>query len=822
MQLSLYLTNNQTTPITGVTANANYQKLDMYLDETIDLTSKLSDIEKLSNVFIDVTNTFSLPASGVNDALFKYYWDIDNDGTFNANIRVLAYIEIDSLPLRFGTLQLEGVTLKNGRPDVYKITFYGGLLQITDIIGDDTLAQLDYVKDDFGNLTKRYNNISQFDFEYIPENVTKLIDGSPYKDGLIIPLIHLGDKEWNYGTNVNNSVSQDIKTINGAVDTGTLRPALKVREIFNAIQQKYDLNFTTQFLGEAQFNNLYIWLNQQTEDKIYREVVNIFNPLSGTPDAGNAYLLDNYVYITRQLYTIFSSVELVATVTYNIVPTVPTATYNAYLVDENGDTVKEWLNISGTQTLVKEWKSEFAPFGNDTLTTTEQVRLEIEPSQTIDFDVNLNVNYRRREASEIYILTNLNSNSNSNIVYVTIVISENLPNMKVIDFIQGIMKMFKLIIRPITTNIFEFTTLDNYYAGGSILNISNYIDNSSTEIMRPEIYKKIELLFEKTNNVLGARFRRTNDAFNNKIGYGDLVVDYSSVNSKNNLEVKLPFENMLFERMQDESTLPYTLTKILYGESISVNDKGVISQNNSKPILFYNNGRVTIDPIKFKFNDGEIFTTNTSYLIGNTDDEILSQVTNTVNWGSENDPWHQSRVDNSLYLNYWSNWVNTIYNLKQRKFTFNAILPPRFVQELSLNDTLIIGSNRYKINDFQVNLNNGETKLTLFKDIFSWNEYSFPNPVPDSLPFLSTELITMNSGVKYYGINILKNIPWSVSLVDIGFGTSGVTLTTLNGDGAGECVIRVENNSTGAYRETDVLFDFNGTYRSVRVHQNSL
>ena len=76
--------------------------------------------------------------------------------------------------------------------------------------------------------------------------------------------------------------------------------------------------------------------------------------------------------------------------------------------------------------------------------------------------------------------------------------------------------------------------------------------------------------------------------------------------------------------------------------------------------------------------------------------------------------------------------------------------------------------------------------------------------------------------IKYYGINVLKNIPWSVSLVDIGFGTSGVTLTTLNGNGAGECVIRVENNSTGAYRETDVLFDFNGTYRSVRVHQNSL
>jgi len=46
-----------------------------------------------------------------------------------------------------------------------------------------------------------------------------------------------------------------------------------------------------------------------------------------------------------------------------------------------------------------------------------------------------------------------------------------------------------------------------------------------------------------------------------------------------------------------------------------------------------------------------------------------------------------------------------------------------------LNDTLIIGPNKYKINDYTINLTNGETKFTLFKDIYDWNGYTFPQVI---------------------------------------------------------------------------------------------
>jgi hypothetical protein len=353
------------------------------------------------------------------------------------------------------------------------------------------------------------------------------------------------------------------------------------------------------------------------------------------------------------------------------------------------------------------------------------------------------------------------------------------------------MKMFKLIVRPITTDIFEFTTLDNYYAGGDLINITQDVDNASIEIIRPEIYKKIDLLFEKTNNVLGAKFRTINDPVNNKIGYGDLTFQYNSVDSKNTLEVKLPFENMLFERMLDNSNSPATSTKILFGESISVSDTGSITENASKPILFYNNGRTTISPVKFKLNT-TIFTATQSYLIGNTNNEILEQVTNTINWGSENDTWHLTRVDNSLYLNYWSKWIASIYDLRQKKLKLTANLSQKFLNRLSLNDTLIISNNKYRINDYTTNLLSGKTDFTLFRDFSQLSEYDF---IDDLFIVDKTEFI-FNKGVTYYSVNLATRGKWEVE--DIA-GT-GVVCITKSGYNSSEIVFKSSNNNSGTSR----------------------
>jgi hypothetical protein len=784
---------------TGTTVTS-YSLIDLYGDENIEFTSKLSDIEKLSNVFTDFSNSFTIPATSNNNELFKHYYDVDIDNTFNANIRVNGYLEIDSFPLRFGKIQLESVTLKEQKPDSYKITFYGGLLQLSDLFADDTINKLDYDKEIVNNkeiFTKTRNSLSQFDYPYNSTNFINSINLPSFKDGNVItPLIAYTNRDWNYGTA--NSI--DISTNDGAILDSELRPALRLMPIIEAIEDKYNISFTREFFGGATFNNLFIWLNQQTEGILgRREDVIISEAFSGTPDAGNVQLLDGYVYITRQKYSNINAVQYFARAEYSIYPVNMSVVYNAYLVDENGNIITEWLNLTGDNTLVKEWVSEFDAWADESITVTEQFKLIIESSQTLEFTANLCMSYRQKAASITTYYTNICSIDNSNIIYVAVFIEDNLPKMKVIDFLQGLMKMFKLIIRPVNNNVFYINTLDGYYSDGNLLDITDYVNQDSVTIERPSIYKIIKFNFQKTNNVLGKKFREINDPENDEIGYGDIKSVYARITEKNELKVELPFENMLFERLT--VALPSTnagdSTNWLIGQSISTSDEITFKKNNSKPILFFNNGITNnVDyPIKLKFAD-TIGTITYGYLLGNTNDEILSQVTDTINWGAEIDPWHGQIVANSLYLNYWSNWINTIYDLKQRKFTFEANLPPRYIEELSLNDRLIIGNQRYKINDYKINLLNGNTKLTLFKDIYEWNEYSFPLDINEPFMTVDRTEFSCNAGKKYYSINLNTNLEWYITKTDDGFGTDWIDVLTPSGNGSSEIVFIVNQKAS--------------------------
>jgi hypothetical protein len=98
----------------------------------------------------------------------------------------------------------------------------------------------------------------------------------------------------------------------------------------------------------------------------------------------------------------------------------------------------------------------------------------------------------------------------------------------------------------------------------------------------------------------------------------------------------------------------------------------------------------------------------------------------------------------------------------------------------------------------------------------------------ESLPILAPQTIIANAGTKYYGINILKNEAWSVSKVDLGYGTDWIDITTTSDTGAGECVIRIEQKAEQTpptvYQPRYMIlrFNFDNIYRDVLITQNGL
>lgn len=118
--------------------------LDLFEDETISVNSSVQNINDISKVYTDFSQTFNIPCSKNNNQIYQYFYESDVDSTIDHNIRRAAFIEIDNTFFRRGKVSIEKSTLKNGQSYSYEVTFYGDTRSLLDTLGDAMLSDLDY------------------------------------------------------------------------------------------------------------------------------------------------------------------------------------------------------------------------------------------------------------------------------------------------------------------------------------------------------------------------------------------------------------------------------------------------------------------------------------------------------------------------------------------------------------------------------------------------------------------------------------------------------------------------------------------------------
>jgi len=206
-----------------------FKKLDLYKDENMEFISKVADISKLDKVFSDFSNSFTVPATPNNDEIFRFYYTIDvaEEYSYNPNIKVECYIEIDTIPYRFAAIQLEGVKIREGRIDSYSIGIFSAITQVSDLFGEDLLGQLD--KDKAG--VKMYDGLSRYNYFNTALNYIKSINDQSFNSGATLtPMINMSDKKWQlHGTPVSTDAFINIQTT--PFDFTATRPAFRIIHI---------------------------------------------------------------------------------------------------------------------------------------------------------------------------------------------------------------------------------------------------------------------------------------------------------------------------------------------------------------------------------------------------------------------------------------------------------------------------------------------------------------------------------------------------------------------------------------------------------------
>ena len=209
-------------------------KVDLFQDETISITDSIQNISDISKVFTPFSKSFNLPASAVNNKLFKHYYNFNIQDGFDARFQVTARLEINQVPFRSGKIRLDGVSMKNNQPFAYKVVFFGEPSSLNDLFGSEDLSSLnglsaydiDYSGGDFLNAFKT-------GLQETNSNAT-----STANRNIVVPLILL-ENYYTYDTPSTNTLSN----VNFSVLQKDLKPAIKLKRIIEAIQTQYDISF---------------------------------------------------------------------------------------------------------------------------------------------------------------------------------------------------------------------------------------------------------------------------------------------------------------------------------------------------------------------------------------------------------------------------------------------------------------------------------------------------------------------------------------------------------------------------------------------------
>ena len=537
------------------------------------------------------------------------------------------------------------------------------------------------------------------------------------------------------------------------------------------------LSFSKDFFQTTEFEQMYMWLNPDTgRDNNYLANEKVLIDWD-TNTVGTHMNLDTDVGQYRWLGTSPALERMDFEVTVNVAAGFESVPYSVVIIDESGNELQQKdFNTGGSNVATLSFiRQKIAP-------KNVYFSFYIKSQAPITFTPSLKHTHtviNNSSTPTTKECTGPNQNAQGGVV-----VSSIMPDMTISEYLKGIVQMFKLVLIGGEDGKVYVNTLDSYYNQGNKHDITKYIDQEQFNVQRGEILSEIVFKFEESDTILAEEFR-----VRNVYGYGSSEVTLEDENEDildgDSLEVELPFEQFVYERVTDAHT--DELTSI---QTATVTDRSYEPVAHKPHLHYASRMNVENNPIKFNLWDDladDIYTpsaikidtrvympfhhfgvTNPAYALLFENEQSTYTGARISEVDSRNIPTRK----NNLYGIHYSEYIAAIFDIKRRTSKFRAKLPIQLLTRLNLNDVLIIEGLDYRINKFETNLLTGITDLELingFDTRLGGGVY-----IPES--------ITVDVDSKELYFNIPNISDYTVTFTDIGFGTGWATHNIVSGD----------------------------------------
>ena len=700
------------------------KEVELYKDESITLTQSIQDIKDISKVFTDFTRTFNVPASKANNKIFKHFYNFHirtfntNSGEFesyDARKKKEAELLLNHKPFKEGRIKFEGVQLKNNEPHTYKLTFFGNTINLKDILGEDKLSNL--------------AQLSLFDFEYNDTNITTYMAngkdvnffGGTIEDAIIFPLItHTGRLIFD-ATNANDATNNiyNVNPLAGAtnnhgVPLSQLKPAIRLYAIVKAIENQvgYNLQFSSDFFNSTNLNfyKLYMWLHNkegglfQDQDAQYQ--ITGFNNIVG--DVAQIQGVTNKTFVNS-----YNEENEERVLRVNVRPS-STASYNL-VIKQDGEEFQRFDNLTGITTNgIADFKNEDIELPNGTYT------FFIETDVVSDYDVDFSVDSKVRGIFSGNKTITVKDATASFATDKDVNITTIIPDMKVIDFITGLFKMFNLTAYQNESGTIVIQPLDDFFAASTqVWDITKDLDKKETTVNSILPFKDISFKYKSTGSFLANNHKE----LSNK-DWGSLEYKTQEKYDGKNYTVELPFEHFKYEHLYttDAGVIQTTTTAdgdekktdsgIQYGYSVDEKQAPYLGE----PLIFYAN--TSLSSVRVINLDGSANATAVSgvYMPSNSTGILNVFGTSfyqTLNFNAEYEEYSRQVNQTTLFETYYKGYVDDMFDKRKRLTTVKAYLPLELLVKLNLADKIIVFDDIYRINKITTNFETNLSTLEL-------------------------------------------------------------------------------------------------------------
>lgn len=674
--------------------------LDVYDEQAVNVNKQFTELDDINKPIGSFSLSFRLPATPNNREFFGVFYDANAINAINPKRKLEAVVEVDTIPVLKGFIQLKGTYTKINKYHEYEVVVFGELLSLREK-ADIQLSELDW---------------SDFEHELGVTAIQSANAGT-----LISGDVRYGCIERGQGL---AAALQGVGSQNNAIYPASLTMFLRHKAIIDVIFDELGLTYESEFFDSAEFAKYYTPLingGQYTVPKL--PILDLFwvglsanvTLTDQTPEAlifneaSPFYDPDNIVDSPAGEIT----VGLDGVYTFLIYLSFEAAINNAiffYIQGDDGSIVYNSLDFGGAD-------ASAIPTGQGVGNTVNaQVTAQAELVAGVAYQVFVvGGNLPGAEFADITLFagTTLSPTDGTGVTILSgsqpffdydVTPANNFPRMTIAQYLQGIQRCFNLLFIPdqLNPNKLIIEPFNDYMSDGVAIDWTDklHIGKDKDDQIKPttDIQKRdIEFTFSDERDIVNEAYKDAGRT------YGRFLIDDTENDfASGNLKV--------------QSTFGAFPLKPAGGKLIhfAVSDSGTPVESRLK--LAYFGGNIASQPLGIF--DGTINVIGFPFF-GHYSKPLPSSGDIDLNFGGEL-PQHAilaSPTDN-LYNSYWRKWVVELFSDLSRKRIAYFKLSPLDIYNCKFNDRIWIADSYWRITKLSADVNSEElTQVELIKII---------------------------------------------------------------------------------------------------------